>query len=217
MTADATAVVSRRSRRSQKERSEATQDRLMQAALECLNEYGYSGTTMSRICDRAGLSRGAQVHHYPSKSELLGAAVRHLSDAMIEAFEREVTAAPTGERRIDAFLEGIWRTQEGPLFACSLELAVAARAEPELREVLERHFGELNRMIDDHVNATAIAVRPDDPFELREVLHLSVHLVQGFALDAVMHDRRARNRRLYERWCRQVRAVASAPPPAETT
>ena len=55
----------------------------MDAALACLFEYGYSGTTMAQVSDRAGVSRGAPHHHYGSKSELMAAAVKHLTEAMI--------------------------------------------------------------------------------------------------------------------------------------
>jgi len=185
----------------------------MDAALACLFEFGYSGTTMAQVSDRAGVSRGAPHHHYGSKFELMAAAVKHLNEANISAFDLELAAALDVESRIDAFLTGIWRTLEGPLFASSLELVVAARTDPPLAEVLRRNWMELLDVIESHVDAVARATRPEDPAALADALHLSVHLVHAFALDGIPHERIARNRRLYDRWCRYVRAVANAPSP----
>jgi len=185
----------------------------MDAALACLFEYGYSGTTMAQVSDRAGVSRGAPHHHYGSKSELMAAAVKHLTEAMISAFDLELAAASDGASRIDAFLNGIWRTLEGPLFASSLELVVAARTDPSLAEVLQRNWIVLSNVIDSHVDEVARATHPGDPVALADALHLSVHLVHAFALDGVPRDRTARNRRLYEQWCQYVRAVANRTSP----
>ena len=67
-----------RRRRTQEERSAETRTRLLDAAIECLLKLGYAGTTTTEIATRAKVSRGAQLHHYPTKQELLTAAVEHL-------------------------------------------------------------------------------------------------------------------------------------------
>src|SRR5690242_18826761 len=71
-------------RRTQEERSSATRERLLDATVDCLIEYGYAGTTVARIAERAGVTRGAQVHHYPTKADLVLAALRHLAEKQIE-------------------------------------------------------------------------------------------------------------------------------------
>ena len=64
--------------RRQQDRSRVTRERLVEAAIECLAEMGYAATSTNAVCERAGLSRGAQLHHFPSKHELLAGAVEHL-------------------------------------------------------------------------------------------------------------------------------------------
>ena len=59
----------------QQERSRATQIRLLDATVDCLVEHGWAGTTTTVVAARAGVSRGAQLHHYPTKSALVIAAV----------------------------------------------------------------------------------------------------------------------------------------------
>src|SRR5256714_28211 len=68
-----------RVRTPQRERSRATQQRLLDATVACLIEHGWSGTTTTLVAEKAGVSRGAQLHHYPTKAALVLAAVEHLA------------------------------------------------------------------------------------------------------------------------------------------
>ena len=54
--------------------------RLMEATVECLVELGWSGTSTTVVSQRAGVSRGAQLHHFPSKQALVVGAVEHLTE-----------------------------------------------------------------------------------------------------------------------------------------
>ena len=71
----------------EQERSVRTRERLLDATLDVIFEEGWSGTSTNRICERAGVSRGAQTHHYPTKVELLLAAIEHASRAHAELIE----------------------------------------------------------------------------------------------------------------------------------
>ncbi len=51
----------------QEERSAETRRRLLDATVACLFERGYAGTTTTELARRAGVSRGAQMHHFPKK------------------------------------------------------------------------------------------------------------------------------------------------------
>ncbi len=53
--------------------------RLLDATIECLVTYGYAGTTTPRVAERAGVTRGAQIHHFRSKEDLVVAAIEHLA------------------------------------------------------------------------------------------------------------------------------------------
>ena len=64
--------------RPQQERSRVTQQRLLDATIDCLIKHGWSGTTTTIVAETAGVSRGAQLHHYPTKTALVLAAVDHL-------------------------------------------------------------------------------------------------------------------------------------------
>src|SRR3954469_23741665 len=68
-----------RPRRSQAERSAATREALLDATLECLVQDGYANTTTARVAERAGVSRGAHLHHFQTRQALVAAAIEHLA------------------------------------------------------------------------------------------------------------------------------------------
>src|SRR4051794_7435955 len=121
-----------RRRRTQQERREATRAALLDATIECLIEYGYAGVTTTKVVERAGVSRGAQVHHFPTKAQLVADAVGRLALRMSEQLGREIETLPSDARRLDAALDMLWQTHSGPLFQAALELWVAARTDAEL-------------------------------------------------------------------------------------
>jgi AcrR family transcriptional regulator len=123
-------------RRTQEERRTATRAALLDATIDCLIEDGYSATTTNKIVARAGVSRGAQVHHFPTKAELVAQAIRHLAAKRQEELISELPTLPTGAKRLDAALDLMWHQHSGPLFQAAMELWVAARTDPELRDEL---------------------------------------------------------------------------------
>ncbi len=127
------------------ERSEETRRLLLDAAIEALVEVGYARASTTEIADRAGVSRGAQLHHYPAKVQLVTAAVEHVFElrvAELEALEH---------RSVDDWIDHVWSTYDGAAFAAWLELQVAARTDPELR----RSLRSVNGRLADRVAATA--------------------------------------------------------------
>jgi AcrR family transcriptional regulator len=148
------AAIATRERRTQAERSAATRARLLDAAIECLYDLGWARTSTPEIARRAGLSRGAQLHHFPTKAELVTSAIERLFERRREDFLRAFAARDAATDPVDAAIDILWSMVSGPTFYVWLELAVAARTEPELAEpvralterlvaIVERTFLEL--------------------------------------------------------------------------
>lgn len=136
-------------RRTQAERSAATRTRIISATIDALVELGHAGTTTLEVQRRAEVSRGALLHHFPSRAELLVAAVYQLFEA-----QREVIVPAVREARkvgkIDAGVDVLWQSFNSPLAIGIDELWSAARNDEELRELLGRHDrnarGEIRRL-----------------------------------------------------------------------
>lgn len=78
-------------RRTQAQRSAAMRQRLLDATVECLVTYGYAGTTTHRVAELAGVTRGAQIHHFRAKEDLVIAAIEHLAEQRARAVVRELS------------------------------------------------------------------------------------------------------------------------------
>src|SRR5262245_20298415 len=109
-------------RRTQAERSAATRARLLDATIECVLDLGYARTTTVEIARRARLSRGAQLHHFPTKAELVTAAVDHLFLRRHEEFRRAFATLPAEADRGAAAIDILWTMVSGPTFYAWLEL-----------------------------------------------------------------------------------------------
>ena len=88
-------------RRTQEERSATTRAALLDATVDCLVEYGYANLTTTRVVERAGVSRGAQVHHFPTKAQLVTEAVRHLAVKRVQEFAQTIPELPKDDREAD--------------------------------------------------------------------------------------------------------------------
>jgi AcrR family transcriptional regulator len=123
-------------RRTQQERASAMRHRLLEATIDCLVDHGYAGTSTTRVVERAGVTRGAQVHHFPTKAALVAAAIRHLADKRAELAFAELDRIKQAPDPVDSALDLMWDLHQGPVFHATVELWVAARTDPELHSQL---------------------------------------------------------------------------------
>jgi AcrR family transcriptional regulator len=125
-------------RRSQRQRREDTQAKLLEAAIDCIAQVGYQASTLTVIAERAGLSRGGRLHHYPTKAELVVRALEHLIDQQMSAFEHGFRSLDPTTDRVASAIDMIWAQLNSKSFAALLELVVVARTDDELRRNLTR-------------------------------------------------------------------------------
>jgi AcrR family transcriptional regulator len=126
-----------RVRRTQEERSATTRALLLDATIDCLAELGYARTTTTEIAERAGVSRGAQLHHFPTKQELVGTAVGWILERRLQEFRRAWSELPREVDRASAAVDLLWNATSGNAFYAWLELLVAARTDPSLRKIIQ--------------------------------------------------------------------------------
>lgn len=108
-------------------------ERLLDATIGCLVDYGYAGTTVTRIAERAGVTRGAQVHHYRTKADLVTAAVTHLASKSAEFGWQQLARLVDADDPVGDLLDVLWEMHKGPTFTATVELWIAARTDPDLR------------------------------------------------------------------------------------
>ena len=124
-------------RRSNAERSAETKERILEATLECLSEKGYAATSTNKVVRRAGVSRGALVHHFSSKSELVAAAAVHLIRKRYATTQEQALKIKGGESSIHDKL-AVRRRDYERWFPATIEFMVACRTDKALSESFTR-------------------------------------------------------------------------------
>jgi AcrR family transcriptional regulator len=190
-----------RARRTQEERSATTQALLLDATIDCLVDLGYSATTTTVIAERAGVSRGAQLHHFATKAELVAAAVERLARRLgIELSATAAHLADNGADRTSASIDALWSSYSSPLFLAYLELWVAARTDEDLRRALAPVNERLRRGIFDQARElfgpSGSTVRAAD----ERAIELTLYLLHGMALSRSIsgETKRAREAREHD-------------------
>src|SRR3954471_20058487 len=175
-----------RAPRTQQQRRDETRRALLDAAVESLIEVGFARTTTLEVQRRADASRGALLHHFPSKTELLVAAVDHLAE--MRARELKVLAAvlPDGRSRTDAVLDLLWQCFSGTFFQVAMELRTAARTDPELRPVLVTAEKSLRERILWQAR-TLFGKDVSEHPGLERALDFTLQLMIGAAMTGVLH------------------------------
>lgn len=123
-------------RRTQAERRATSRAKILDAALVCLAERGYAGTTFPEVLGRAGLSNGAMWRHFRSKADLLVAAVLHAEARLVPPDSDPPPPERSIAARVDTAVEHLWNYAHSPAFQALIELLRASRADPELRTAL---------------------------------------------------------------------------------
>jgi AcrR family transcriptional regulator len=122
-----------RPRLTQDEKTAETRRRLLDAAVVCLIERGYANTTTSEIAERAGLSRGAQLYHFPKKEELLTSAVEHLFELKFGEIKEKVGRLTNENDRRAMAIDMLWEIANNRLTTAWIELVVASRTDSYLQ------------------------------------------------------------------------------------
>ncbi|MBN9675444.1 TetR/AcrR family transcriptional regulator [Salipiger bermudensis] len=173
-------------RRTQDQRSAKTRRLLLDATIQSLMEVGYANTSTAGIAKRAGVSRGAQTHHYPGKMDLIVAATEEMFANFATGLETLAGELRAGRLSYDAFFDAIWDgVLNGDWFYSSLEIIVAARGDDELRRQLAPLILDLHERFETTWSRTFVAVDPT-VVSSRVALNLAMNVFRGMAVQAVL-------------------------------
>lgn len=187
-------------------KSRRTRARILDAAMRQFAEVGYHAATNALIAEAANLTRGAMLYHFPSREELVEAAVAHIEVERARLFE-EAAARPAipgidaAEHAIDAY----WALLHTVPFVAFAELEAAARTDPMLRERLAgaQSAFDHNQVGDRFL---ALAQAGEDP-RFQTSRDLGRFLLEGLARGSMTFDEEARRARLLQVVKRAVRVL----------
>jgi AcrR family transcriptional regulator len=188
---------------------EATRRRILDAAVASLIKQGTAATTTVAVQQRAGVSRGALLHHFPTHAELLAATIDELVRRNEAAVHNALAGLLGNLDPVDRATRVLADAFSQPAYLTELELWAVARTDPQLRAALRAAERRARRDFDRVVNDLFAPLR-DRP-GCATVVMLSSEFVRGFALASVLRSDPARRARLLESWIWAIRILLDQP------
>jgi AcrR family transcriptional regulator len=193
----------------QGQKSAMTRATILEAAIQCFVKCGYKNTTTSRIAEEAGVSRGAMLHHFPSRDAVIKGAVLYLQEKRLEEYKviiSELHATLNNGETTRVIKEGVratWKYFNLPSFFAYHELLVASRTDEELGKI----FYPQQKMFEQQFSETVKAIYPmwrekEEALELAsDVVFLTI---QGMATSFMQHHKKERVEHILEYLEKQV-------------
>lgn len=190
------------------DRSRATRERLLEATVASLAESGLARTTVATVAARAGVSRGAAQHHFPTRGDLVTAAIRHMTDVRLAGVRGTLGDPPDGSNRTRWALDQIAGFYTGTLFKAALHVWAEAAVDTGLRAQVVPLERELAR--EAYRFAVALlGVDGEDP-QVRTLVSGILDLARGLGLADILTDDMRRRERILDAWARQLDLAISA-------
>jgi AcrR family transcriptional regulator len=191
------------------ERSMRTRALLLDAAIESLSEVGYAHASTADISDRAGVTRGAFLHHFHTRTELFSQAIEHLTARQRDAVQRCADTVSATTPPADALVALVASMTAGELGRASVELYVAIRHDDDLHEDMLRVQHDLTH--DVLAIASELIGPRTSPDRLQGAFWITVNLVRGTIVDDMLGRNPQHRKEILTRWT-DLAAVALAGP-----
>jgi AcrR family transcriptional regulator len=179
----APAPLVRSPRRTQAERSASTRARILKAAIQCLHRHGYGATTTVSVAATAKVSRGAMLHHFPSKADLMLAALLFAMDLNQANFLKAATAIPDPWERYAALPDLRLAAAKQPAGVAFTEIMVGARSDDTVRarfpEFQRALYGRTSQRMAEWATASGVKVTARD----QAVSHTISLAIFGLAIE----------------------------------
>ncbi len=127
-------------RRTNPERSAQTRNQILDATVACLHLHGYGAVTNHRLAEMADVSRGAVLHHFPTRQDLLVAVIAHAYARQKTYTEERLTDIEPGLGRLYALIDIAWERQRLPEGLTLIEIRMGARSDLEIAAAVQPHF-----------------------------------------------------------------------------
>lgn len=167
-------------------RTAETRAKLLDASLDVLMAEGYPNFTTQRVCDVAGVSRGAMLHHFPTRATLLASAIEHQLTMATNDIRGQAKRVRSGEITVNDFIDYLWVEQfSNRLFYITMEHVTIARTDADIRAellpVVKRFHVALDETWQEFVHSAAL---PDSAVGI--ILNMTLCLLRGMGVQTVL-------------------------------
>jgi AcrR family transcriptional regulator len=189
----------------QQDRSRATRQRLLEATIDVLAVDGWAACSVGVVAGRAGVSRGAAQHHFPTREDFITAALEHVFENLTMRATDEAERLPPGAGRIEVAVARAVEFYTGQEFKAALQVWCAAASDESLRRLvlpLEGRFGAAAHSMTVHM----LGVDDSDP-TVHRLVQATLDLARGLGLADTLSDDSARRRQVVGAWAEQLRVA----------
>jgi len=125
-------------RRMQDERSAATIEKLCRTTIALIAEVGYANLTTTMIAQRAGISRGAILHHFETRTDLVKQATGGMWASVVEASAAIRADHRTRGLTADEVIDRAWTgLMTDTYVSVTIDMMTASRGDRDLRAHVE--------------------------------------------------------------------------------
>lgn len=188
----------RKVRRTQAERTQETRGRILDAAVELLRKKGYAQFRTADVAALAGVSRGAQLHHFPTKETLVFATMEHVFRRVKETSQEWARALKHGEDPFERIIADARDFFFSDSFFISLDIVMSVTDARLRKKILAMVRGE--RLPAEQAWLEALTGSGLDEKTADDVLWLTLSVVRGLAIRMLWQDEPARFDRLLALW-----------------
>lgn len=192
-------------REPQQDRSRVTRERLLSATVDLLATQGWAATTVAKVAEEAGVSRGAAQHHFPTREALFTAVIEQMYETMTAEVGEALADVPAGPDRVAAVVDQAVAIYTGKRFKAALQVWSAAASDPVLGDVIRPLEAKLGRA------AHKFVVAGLDPDGTRPQAHrlaqITLDLARGFGLADTLTDDSKRRARVAAAWVEQLKTA----------
>jgi AcrR family transcriptional regulator len=203
-------LVPREALEPRQDRSRATRERLLEGAVASLSETGWTRTTVASVAERAGVSRGAAQHHFPTRDDLFTAAVEHIATARMTEMTKALGGLPAGPARVRQALDLLVGLYTGPLFRGALQVWTEASVDANLRA----RVIPLEQRIARQAFALAVSLLEVDGHDprVRAIIAATLDLGRGLGLADVLTDDADRRSWILDAWAAELARIIAGRP-----
>ena len=192
-------------RRTQAERSEATRNLLLEAAVKLIRRNGFGGLRTVEVADEAGVSRGALMHHFPSKHELVVGVLTYINEVTYtRSTRRAQVARHDGADPIAGVMKDAHEFFFGDYFFLELAIAMSDDSTRRLRRETQQFVRQTRFSIEATWLDTLIASGVPEQLA-KDVLALTLSVVRGFSVRMLIENDPEQFWRLLEVWRKIIR------------
>lgn len=192
-------------REPQQDRSRATRERLLSSTVDLLATQGWAATTVAKVAEEAGVSRGAAQHHFPTREALFTAVIEQMYETMTAEVGDALVDIPVGPDRIAAVVDQAVAIYTGKRFKAALQVWSAAASDEALGEVIRPLELKLGRAAHQFV---LTGLDPDGTHpQAHRLAQITLDLARGFGLADTLTDDSRRRAGVAAAWVDQLQGA----------